>query len=188
MSKKLTLIVAILAISVLLFVFISTPIANINAATTGHTDTTVTRTLSPMLPSPGSTFEVTLNITGLRIGGIVETIPDGFTFVSTTHPLNQTHVSGQKVVFVVLNETSIRYEVRAPSRGSGTFSGTWYDAMSEKEGDIESTHVSLRMAEASPTPTSAPAPPVPGFEAVYALAGLLVVAVAVLVLHRSVRR
>ena len=192
MSKKLTLIVAILAISVLLFVFISTPIANINinAATTGHTDTTITRTLSPMLPSPGSTFEVTLNITGLRIGGIVETIPDGFTFVSTTHPLNQTRVSGQKVVFVVLNETSIRYEVRAPSRGSGTFSGTWYDAMSEKEGDIESTHVSLRMAEASPTPapTSAPAPPVPGFEAVYALAGLLMVAVAVLVLHRSVRR
>ena len=118
----------------------------------------------------------------------METIPDGFAFVSTTHPSNQTHVSGQKVVFVVLNETSIRYEVRAPSRGSGTFSGTWYDAMSEKEGDIESTHVSVRMAEASPTPTSAPAPPVPGFEAVYALAGLLVVAVAVLVLHRSVRR
>jgi len=60
--------------------------------------------------------------------------------------------------------------------------------MSEKEGDIESTHVSVRMAEASPTltSTSVPAPPVPGFEAVYALAGLLVVAVAVL--HRSVRR
>ena len=151
MSRKSTLIVAIFVISVLLFVFISTPIANINAATAGHADTTITRTLSPMFPSPGSTFEVTLNITGLRIGGIVETIPDGFAFVSTTHPLNQTHVSGQKVVFVVLNETSIRYEVRAPSRGSGTFSGTWYDAMSEKEGDIESTHVSVRMAEASPT-------------------------------------
>jgi len=180
MSKKLTLIVAIFAILVLLFIFIFTPIA-INAATTGHTDPTITRTLSPMLPSPGSTFEVTLNITGLRIGGIVETIPDGFAFVSTTHPSNQTHVSGQKVVFVVLNETSIRYEVRAPSRGSGTFSGTWYDAMSEEEGDIESTHVSVRMAEASPI--SVPAPPVPGFEVVYALAGLLVVAVAVL--HRS---
>ena len=181
MSRKSTLIVAILAISVLLFAFIFMPITNINAATTGHTDTTITRTLSSMLPSPDSTFEVTLNITGLRIGGIVETIPVGFAFINTTHPSNQTHVSGQKVVFVVLNETSIRYEVRAPSRGSGTFSGTWYDAMSEEEGDIESTHVSVRMAEASPI--SVPAPPVPGFEVVYALAGLLVVAVAVL--HRS---
>jgi len=130
------------------------------------------------------------------VGGIVETIPEGFTFVSTTHPSNQTYVSGQKVVFVVLNETSIRYEVRAPSQGSGTFSGTWYDALGEKEGIIKSMSVSVRVVETpmqgpTPTPTTTPAltpspspspsPPaqVPAFEAVYALAGLLVVAVAV---------
>jgi len=154
----------------------------------------VTRTLSTNTPAPGSTFHVFINISGLRVGGIVETIPEGFTFVSTTHPSNQTYVSGQKVVFVVLNETSIRYEVRAPSQGSGTFSGTWYDALSEKEGIIKSMSVSVRVVETpmsgpTPTPTTTPAPSpspspsppaqVPAFEAVSALAGLLVVAVAV---------
>ena len=156
----------------------------------------VTCTLSTNTPAPGSTFHVFINISGLRVGGIVETIPEGFTFVSTTHPSNQTYVSGQKVVFVVLNETSIRYEVRAPSQGTGTFSGTWYDALSEKEGIIKSMSVSVRVVETpmsgpTPTPTTTPAltpspspspsPPaqVPAFEAVYALAGLLVVAVAV---------
>ena len=153
----------------------------------------VTRTLSTNTPAPGSTFHVFINISGLRVGGIVETIPEGFTFVSTTHPSNQTYVSGQKVVFVVLNETSIRYEVRAPSQGTGTFSGTWYDALSEKEGIIKSMSVSVRVVETpmsgpTPTPTTTPAPsspvPVPAFEAVSALAGLLVVAVAVLVSFR----
>ena len=149
----------------------------------------VTRTLSTNTPAPGSTFHVFINISGLRVGGIVETIPEGFTFVSTTHPSNQTYVSGQKVVFVVLNETSIRYEVRAPSQGSGTFSGTWYDALSEKEGDIKSMSASVRVVGTpmqSPTTTPAPSSPVPvpAFEAVSALAGLLVVAVAVLVSFR----
>ena len=149
----------------------------------------VTRTLSTNTPAPGSTFHVFINISGLRVGGIVETIPEGFTFVSTTHPSNQTYVSGQKVVFVVLNETSIRYEVRAPSQGSGTFSGTWYDALSEKEGDIKSMSASVRVVGTPMQgPTTTPAPsspvPVPAFEAVSALAGLLVVAVAVLVSFR----
>jgi len=149
----------------------------------------VTRTLSTNTPAPGSTFHVFINISGLHVGGIVETIPEGFAFVSTTHPSNQTYVSGQKVIFVVANETSIRYEVRAPSQGSGTFSGMWYDALSEKEGDIKSMSASVRVVGTpmqSPTTTPAPSPPVPvpAFEAVSALAGLLVVAVAVLVSFR----
>jgi len=174
----LTSSVAILAISLLLLSL--APIVNVKATAT---DTTITRTLSTSYPTSDSTFDVTLNIAGLRIAGIVETIPADFAFVSTTHPLNQTYVSGQKVVFTVVNETSIRYEVRAPSEGSGTFGGTWYDALNETEGNIDSTSVSVSVAEtptlpSSPTPTSTPSPPVPGFEAVFALAGLLVVAVA----------
>ncbi len=171
----LTISVVILAISVLSLA----PIVSVKATAT---DTSVTRTLSTTNPTSGSTFDVALNITGLEIGGIVEIIPDGFAFVSTTHPSNQTYVSGQKVVFVVVNETSIRYEVQAPLEGSGTFGGTWYDSLNEKEGDIERTDVSVRVAETytpplSPTPTPTPSPPVPGFKAVFALAGLFVVAV-----------
>jgi hypothetical protein len=176
-NKKILTIVLIIAT---VLGILTSSVALTSIATAKATDTAVTRTPSTTTPTPDSTFEVMLNIAGLQIGGVVETIPDGFAFISTTHPSNQTYMSGQKVVFTVVNETSIRYEVRAPLEGSGTFSGTWYDALNEKEGDIERTDVSVRVAE-TPTPPSSltptPSPPVPGFEAVFALAGLFVVAV-----------
>ena len=174
-NKKILTIVLIIAT---ILGILTSSVALASIATAKATDTAVTRTPSTTTPTPDSTFEVMLNIAGLQIGGVVETIPDGFAFISTTHPSNQTYVSGQKVVFTVVNETSIRYEVRAPSEGSGTFSGTWYDALNEMEGNIDSTSVSVSAAEtpmSSPTPT--PSPPVPGFEAVFALAGLFVVVV-----------
>ncbi len=169
----LTLSITIVGISLLAIA----PIVNVKATAT---DTTVIRTLSTTNPTPGSTFDITLNLTGLQIGGIVETIPDGFAFVSTAHPSNQTYISGQKVVFAVVNETSIKYKVQVPLEGSGTFSGTWYDALNEKEGNIGINSVSVRVAE-TPTPSPSPAPTsppaVPGFEAVFALAGLSAAAV-----------
>jgi transcription termination factor Rho len=174
-NKKILTIVLIIAT---ILGILTSSVALTSIATAKEADTAVTRTPSTTTPTPDSTFEVMLNIAGLQIGGVVETIPDGFAFISTMHPSNQTYVSGQKVVFTVVNETSIRYEVRAPSEGSGTFSGTWYDALNEMEGNVDSTSVSVSVAEtpmSSPTPT--PSPPVPGFEAVFALAGLFVVAV-----------
>ena len=176
-NKKILTIVLIIA---MILGITTSSVALTSIATAKATDTAVTRTPSTTNPTPGSTFEVMLNIAGLQIGGVVETIPDGFAFISTTHPSNQTYVSGQKVLFTVVNETSIRYEVRAPSEGSGTFNGTWYDALNDKEGDIERTDVSVRVAETYtpvPSPTPIPSPSVPGFEAVFALAGLFIVAV-----------
>jgi hypothetical protein len=167
----LTLCITIFVISVLS----PAPIVSVKATAT---DTTVTRLLSTTNPTSGSTFDVTLDITGLEIGGIVETIPDGFTVVSTMHPSNQTYISGQKVVFVIVNEISIKYEAQAPSEGSGTFSGIWYDSLNEKEGDIERTDVSVKVAETptpSPGPTPTLSPPTPGFEAVFTLVGLITV-------------
>jgi len=161
-NKILAVVLTIVMVPVISIVL--TSIATVKA-----TDTTVTRIVSTTNPTPSSTFDVTLNITGLQVGGIVETIPDGFSFVNTAHPSNQTYVSGHKVVFVVINETSIEYKVRAPPDGSGTFSGTWYDALNEKEGNSGSTSVSVSSAG---TPT--PSPTGPGFEVVFALTGLLV--------------
>ena len=171
--------------------------ATANAETTKPvvTRATVTRTTNTTTPAPGSTFEVTLNLTGtgLQIGGVVETIPDGFAFVRTTHPENQTYTAGQKVVFGVVNETVIKYEVQAPSSEgagatTGIFNGEWYNALTKAKGEIGSTSVSVRAglgAAETPTPTSTPAlsPPalVPGFEAVFAVTGLFTVAAVLLV-------
>ena len=156
--------IAMIVLSISIAMFAIAPIVTAGAPA-------ATRTLSTTNPAPDSTFEVMLDLSGFQIGGVVETIPDGFTFSSTTHPSNRTYRSGQKVVFVVINETSLKYDVRAPSEGRVTLTGTWYDALNGTTGDIERTDVSVRIAE-TPTPsptqtqkqTPAPSPSTPGYK------------------------
>ncbi len=136
----------------------------------------VTRVITPDNPTPGSTFDVTLRITGLQVGGIVERIPTGFTFVSTTHAMNQTSVSGQNVIFAVLNETSISYRVRAPAGGgSGTFRGEWYDALNVTRGDIECKQVNVVTAPSASPAESTPVP-TPGLYLITSIAGVIIAA------------
>jgi len=102
----------------------------------------VTRT-TPFPVVAGSEFEVSLSIADLDAGGIVETIPDGFTYVSTTHPADETQVSGQYVIFSVIGETEITYRVKAPAQGSGTFTGVWDDVTTRTNGTIPVTLVGV---------------------------------------------
>lgn len=103
----------------------------------------ITRSLSTTTPSPNSEFDVTLTISGLKIGGIVEAIPDGFAYVSTTHPADQTNRSGQNIIFSVINDAEIKYSVKASSSGSGTFKGVWDGILNETNGTIADTSVSV---------------------------------------------
>ena len=105
----------------------------------------VTRSVSTTNPAPNEDFNVTLMIV-FQIGGIVETIPEGFTFVSTTHPPEQYNVSGQNIRFVVINEPEIKYSVKAPSSGSGTFKGLWEDVLNEIKGTLADTNVAVKSA------------------------------------------
>jgi PGF-pre-PGF domain-containing protein len=125
----------------LMFVTVAVLAGTVNAVQ-GAAVGGVTR-YAPSGPAPGAEFEVKLTINGeppLAVG-IVETIPEGFGFVSTTHPSGQYEVSGQKIAFAVINEKAIMYGVTAPSSGEGTFSGTWIDLLSENEGSIADTIV-----------------------------------------------
>ena len=105
----------------------------------------VTRSVSTTNPAPNEDFDVTLTV-GFQIGGIVETIPADFTFVSTTHPPEQYNVSGQNIRFVVINEPEIKYSVKAPSSGSGTIKGVWADVLSATNGTLADTNVAIRSA------------------------------------------
>jgi flagellar basal body-associated protein FliL len=105
----------------------------------------VTRSVSTTNPAPNEEFDVTLTV-GFQIGGIVETIPEGFTFVSTTHPPEQYNVSGQNIRFVVINEPEIKYSVKAPSSGRGTFKGVWEDVLNETNGTLADTNVAIKSA------------------------------------------
>jgi hypothetical protein len=141
----------------------------------------VTRS-APADPVPGAEFDVKLTISGERppVVGIVETIPEGFDFVSTSHPPGQYAVSGQKIVFAVINETEILYRVKASSSGVGSFTGTWVDMLSQKEGSIAGTGGIEEGSTTTPTPATTPTPEVPGFGTFFTtltlvIAGLFVV-------------
>jgi iron complex transport system substrate-binding protein len=70
-------------------------------------------------------LDITLTVTDLPVGGIVETLPDGCTWVETDHPADCTRVSGQHVAFAVISEETIQYRVQGPSEAAEEFTGTW---------------------------------------------------------------
>lgn len=139
-KKTKALIAVLLAITVL----------STLAAPAMADEVSITRGFSTDSPPPNTELDVILTISGLQIGGIVETIPDGFTYVDTMHPLDQVNVSGQRIAFAVINETSIEYQVRAPASGRGTFTGIWEDLLNETNGTIADTSITVK----EPTPTS----------------------------------
>ncbi len=104
----------------------------------------VTRSFSTEKPAPNEEFDVTLTISGLRAAGIVENIPDGFTYIETEFPGDgRVDVSGQNLVFSVLDDGKIVYRVKAPASGSGTFEGRWNDILNQEEGTIQASEVSV---------------------------------------------
>lgn len=200
------------ALRVLLFTFTATALLVGTVTAVTHAEVESVTRYAPVGPAPDEEFEVTLRITGELplVVGIVETIPSGFSFVNTTHPAGNYSVSGQKVAFAVINETEIKYRVKAPSSGEGTFKGTWVDMLSENEGSIADTIVIVGGGGAgaieapavtptptpsvttptpviTPSPTPTPASKVPGFEAIPAAVSL-VVAGLVVVRKRRKRR
>ncbi len=124
---------------------------------------TVSRDIDPSSVPAGGEVLVTLSIDGMDAGGIVETIPEGFSFVETSFPADRYHISGQKLIFAVIGESEITYRVRAETAAPGTFTGTWNDAVSKEEGTIPPTAInggSRSAAGAAPAGTD-PAEPGP---------------------------
>ena len=179
MEKRLKMRYKILTL--LLFLATAALLAGTVTAVPGTDGVTRSATADPV---PGAEFDVKLTISGERplVVGIVETIPEGFDFVSTSHPSDQYDVSGQKIVFAVINETEILYRVKASSSGVGTFTGTWIDMLSQKEGAIRDTTDVVGAGstiEEEPTPmpvvtTPTPTSEVPGFEPIFAIVSFLI--------------
>ncbi|WP_406657664.1 hypothetical protein V7O62_03655 [Methanolobus sp. ZRKC2] len=109
----------------------------------------VIRTLSTTNPTESSEFIVTLSVSGTDVIGIVENIPEGFSYTSTDHPETQTNQSQQQIIFSLVEETQIVYRVEAPSSGSGKFTGIWYDPLAKTEGAIEDTTVNVKSKSSS---------------------------------------
>ena len=92
---------------------------------TGHS---ATRSFSAASAVMGGTVEVTIEVADLGgFGGVTETLPDGFSYVSTTLA-DEPVIDGQDVTFALLDEDSFSYTVRAPDTlGTHTFHGVVKD-------------------------------------------------------------
>lgn len=127
----------------------------------------VSRTVVPLPDGSGNGLKVTLAVTGIPVGGIVETLPDGCVWKETDHPADRTRLSGGKAAFAVIGEETIRYRVQGPQEAAGVFTGTWEDLLTGESGTVGAA--GTHGPESSKTPVEAP-----GFLSVAALAALAV--------------
>ena len=97
------------------------------------TGASATRSFSVSSVAPGGQVTVTINVTNYgAFGSVTETLPTGFTYVSSTQADDSvTHPAdgdSQKVKFTLLRDTSLTYTVTASSvDGTYMFSGTLAD-------------------------------------------------------------
>ena len=83
------------------------------------------RSLSSPSVSPGRQVVVTITASGYGgYGQVVETLPSGFSYVSSSLPDSGVTAVGREVRFILLGETDFTYTVTAPSAaGTYSFSG-----------------------------------------------------------------
>ena len=117
-----------------------------------------TRTFDMPTVAPGGQVVVTLTATGYGFfGAVTETLPAGFTYVSSSLPADQIDIDGNKLTFFLIGEGSLTYKVTAAmAEGSYRFDGTLRDAdrMDHQIGGVWEVTVAVT----TPTPTSTPSP------------------------------
>ena len=110
------------------------PASNVATATTSSTpsgNVSATRSFSPASVASGGRVVVTIAAANYgSFSAVTETLPQGFTYVSSTLPDGRvTVVDARTVRFTLQRDTSFSYTVTAPSvEGSYTFSGTLRDS------------------------------------------------------------
>ncbi len=121
------------------------------------------RSFNPATVEPGGRVTVTITANNYgQAGGVTETLPAGFTYVSSTLDVEQVTVTGQEVQFILQGDTSFRYTVTASSvERSHTFSGTLRDDDRQDHNVGGTSSVTVRRAS-PPGPTPNRAPTFPG--------------------------
>ncbi len=111
-----------------------------------------TRSINPSTVEPGGRVAVRISASNYgQSGSVTETLPAGFTYVSSSLAAGRVNVTGQQARFTLQGETSFTYTVTASSTvGRHTFSG----ALSDSDGNDHvvggSTDVTVRQAGSSP--------------------------------------
>ncbi len=96
----------------------------------GASEATAVRSFSAPAVAPGSQLVVTIEASDYgSFGGVVETLPGGFGYVSSNLPTESVMVTGQSVQFTLFGENSFTYTATATTtEGFYTFSGILKDS------------------------------------------------------------
>ena len=127
------------------------------ADASGHS---ATRTISPASVETGGTVTVSIAVSDLGLAGkITETLPAGFTFVSSSVTVDDDDISGQDVNFILFGQTSFSYTVTASdTAGDYSFSGVVLDDQKDSRtigGDTDITVTSTAVPTATRSFSSA---------------------------------
>ena len=127
------------------------------------------RSFEPPSVAPGGQVVVTVTVTGYGFfGAVTETLPEGFTFVSsslgsdqvTAGPDGSAGLSARQVEFILLSETSFTYTVAASGTpGAYGFAGTLLDDNGNSHPIGGASEVTVGVVTPGPTPEPTPTPP-----------------------------
>lgn len=141
----------------------------------------VTREVADQAPEPGSILNVSLHLPGDGFAGIVEEIPEGFEYITSSLPDTAVSRSGNILLFAVVGEDEITYQVRVPDTGDGVFSGRWTDIKTGGHEAIPDTLVTVRGS----TQAARKSPESPGFASMMTFFALTVVGMVLAIRRRG---
>ena len=120
LGLALTLMVGVFATMLALGLFTN---AEVRAQSTGSVNRSIAATVAP-----DEMLTVTITPVGVAPGRITETLPAGFTYVTSSID-DQAEATGQEVAFTIISNAAFTYTVTAPMTEGGphTFSGTFRD-------------------------------------------------------------
>jgi hypothetical protein len=95
---------------------------------------TIAREVSPA--GAGGLITVTLSLDGMGVGGVTETLPEGFTYVDSSLPPSQVLAQGDQICFSVIDELAITYRVRPSEGAGGEIAGAWWDFTARTNGTV----------------------------------------------------
>ena len=128
---------------------------------------TAVRSFAPPLVAPGELLEVSVSAEGYgAFGQVVETLPEGFVYLSSDQPEAAVSVVGRTVAFTLFGSGSVTYVVAVPDHeGVYTFSGVVKDYARQEQPVTGAGTVRVGVAPTpaptaipTPTPTAAPTP------------------------------
>ena len=117
------------------------------------------RTFQRTWAAPDGELRVTITASNYgAFGQVVETLPDGFTFKSSTLPSNQFEQEGQVVRFNLFGDSSFSYVVTVPTReGQYAFAGVVRNV--DRAERSVTGHTQFRVGPPpTPAPTATPTP------------------------------